>query len=189
MKRILRSSALGPQGERAAIDFAMEKRSNAAVRRTMVSERDDNAASRVSRPIIGLVRAALCLMLLAAATEVNAQSESCPLAGQKPMMIVQLFFGVSVPHRGPVTAKEWSSFLRDTVTPRFPDGFTVYDAYGQWLNPATHALGREKSKVVLIAVDDTPTARAKITEVTDHYKETFHQHAVGVLTSPSCGAF
>jgi hypothetical protein len=150
---------------------------------------DGGAASVADRAAIGIVRAALCMMLLAGAMDANAQTESCPLAGQKPMMVVQLFFGLSVPHRGPVTAKEWNSFLRQTVTPRFPDGFTVYDAYGQSWNPVTHSVGREKTKVVLIAIDDTPPTRAKIAEVADEYRGAFHQRSVGILTSPSCGAF
>jgi hypothetical protein len=150
---------------------------------------DSGAASEVNRPIGGIMRAALCVMLLAGAMDANAQTESCPLAGQKPMIVVQLFFGLSVPHRGPVTAKEWSSFLRQTVTPRFPDGFTVYDAYGQSWNPAARSVGRERTKVVLIAIDDTPPARAKIAEVADQYRGTFHQRSVGILTSPSCGSF
>jgi hypothetical protein len=146
-------------------------------------------SGEVNRPIIGIVRTALCVMLLAGAIDANAQAESCPLAGQKPMIVVQLFFGLSVPHRGPVTAKEWSSFLRQTVTPRFPDGFTVYDAYGQSRNPVTGSVGREKTKVVLVAIDDTLPARAKIAEVADQYRDTFHQRSVGILTNPSCGAF
>jgi hypothetical protein len=150
---------------------------------------DSGAASEATRLTGGIMRAALCMLLLAGAMDANAQTESCPLAGQKPMIVVQLFFGLSVPHRGPVTAKEWSSFLRQTVTPRFPDGFTVYDAYGQSWNPATRSVGRERTKVVLIAIDDTPPARAKIAEVADQYRGTFHQRSVGILTSPSCGAF
>jgi Protein of unknown function (DUF3574) len=150
---------------------------------------DRGAASGVSRRTVGKVHAVLCIMLLAAATDANAQTESCPLAGQKPMIVVQLFFGLSVPHRGPVTAKEWNSFLQQTVTPRFPEGFTVYDAYGQSWNPATRSVGREKTKVVLIAIVDTAPARAKIAEVADEYRGTFHQRSVGIVTSPSCGAF
>jgi len=105
------------------------------------------------------------------------------------MIVVQLFFGLSVPHRGPVTAEEWNSFLRQTVTPRFPEGFTVYDAYGQSWNPVTRSVGREKTKVVLIAIDDTASVRAKIAEIADQYRGAFHQRSVGIVTSPSCGAF
>jgi hypothetical protein len=155
----------------------------------MASEMATDGGALADRPSIGILRAALCLMLLAVAVDANAQTDTCPLAGQKPMIVVQLFFGLSVPHRGPVTAKEWNSFLRQTVTPRFPDGFTVYDAYGQSSNPVTHSVGREKTKVVLIAIDDTAPTRAKIAEVADQYRGAFHQRSVGVLTSPSCGAF
>lgn len=151
---------------------------------------DGGAASRASRRrTIGNLRAALCILLFAGAMDASAQTESCPLAGQNPMLVVQLFFGLSVPHRGPVTAKEWNSFLQKTVTPRFPDGFTVYDAYGQSLNPATGSVGREKTKVVLVAIVDTAAARAKIAEVADEYRGAFHQRSVGILTNPSCGSF
>jgi hypothetical protein len=150
---------------------------------------DKGLSCRATRRTIGKVRAVLCIMLLAAAMDTNAQTESCPLAGQQPMIVVQLFFGLSVPDRDPVTAKEWNSFLRQTVTPRFPEGFTVYDAYGQSWNPATRSVGRERTKVVLIAIVDTTPARAKIAEVADQYRETFHQRSVGIVTSPSCGAF
>jgi hypothetical protein len=150
---------------------------------------ESGAASKVRRRTIGHARAVLCLLLLAGAMDANAQTQSCPLAGQNPMLVVQLFFGLSVPHRGPVTAKEWNSFLQQTVTPRFPEGFTVYEAYGQSWNPASRSVGREKSKVILIAIVDTAPARVKIAEVADRYREAFHQRSVGILTSPSCGAF
>jgi Protein of unknown function (DUF3574) len=150
---------------------------------------ESGAASNVRRRTIGHARAVLCLLVLAGAMDANAQTQSCPLAGQNPMLVVQLFFGLSAPHRGPVTAKEWNSFLQQTVTPRFPEGFTVYEAYGQSWNPATRSVGREKTKVILIAIVDTAPARAKIAEVADQYRGAFHQRSVGILTSPSCGAF
>jgi hypothetical protein len=135
------------------------------------------------------MRAALFILLIAAAMGAKAQTESCPLPGQKPMMVVQLFFGQSVPHGGRVTVKQWNSFIRETVTPRFPDGFTVYDAYGQSWNPETRSVAREKTKVLLIAAVDTDSTRAKIAEVAEQYRGAFHQRSVGIVTSPSCGAF
>lgn len=137
------------------------------------------------------LRYAGCLLLcgLALATAAPAQSISCPLAAQKPMLLFQLFFGRSVPDRGPVTAREWSTFLRQNVTPRFPDGFTVYDAYGQWLNPASHAIARESTKVIVIATVDTPDVRTKITAVSESYRRLFHQQSVGIVSSAACAAF
>jgi hypothetical protein len=105
------------------------------------------------------------------------------------MLLFQMFFGRSVPNRGPVTSREWNAFLRQSVTPRFPDGFTVYDAYGQWLNPKRNAVIRESTKVIVIAAADTPEVRAKVAEVSENYRRLFHQQSVGIITTAGCGAF
>src|ERR1700735_2924839 len=59
-------------------------------------------------------------------------ADPCPIAGQNPMMIVQLFFGQDIAGKGHLPKRAWNAFLKDTVTPRFPGGFTVFDSYGQW---------------------------------------------------------
>lgn len=137
------------------------------------------------------MRPALLILLLALALEqgAHAQSGSCPLPQQTPTLVIELFFGQRIPGGGAVTSKEWRSFLARTVTPRFPDGFTVYDAYGQWRQPGTRSITRERSKVVVIVAADTPEVRAGIAQVTAEYRTLFHQHSVGVVTSPGCAAF
>jgi Protein of unknown function (DUF3574). len=52
----------------------------------------------------------------------------------------ELYFGVGEesgpadrPQAEPISAARWRAFLDKEVTPRFPDGLTVFDAYGQWL--------------------------------------------------------
>jgi hypothetical protein len=139
--------------------------------------------NRTASVIIGLAVA------LTVAQNARAQDAACPLTGQKPAMVVQMFFGQSIRNRGPVTRKEWDAFLRSTVTPHFPDGFTVYDGYGQWMNPDTHVVAREKSKVIVIATEDTPQVRDGINDVAAVYRKRFRQQAVGVLTNPGCIAF
>jgi hypothetical protein len=105
------------------------------------------------------------------------------------MLVVQMFFGRSVPHRHPVTAAEWNGFLKQTVTPLFPDGFTVYDAYGQWLSPQSHAVSRDPTKVIVIATADTAEVRANVAEISGKYRQLFHQESVGVISLTECGAF
>jgi hypothetical protein len=117
------------------------------------------------------------------------QESSCPLANEKPMLVTQLFFGLSMRGRGPVTPREWAEFLRRDVTPRFPEGFTVYEAQGQWLDPNSHAVVRERSKVMIIAAEDTVDAHTKIAEVSQLYRTAFHQQSVGVITRRECAAF
>jgi Protein of unknown function (DUF3574) len=129
------------------------------------------------------------LLSLLAGQAAAAPEVACPLPGQKQMLVVQLFFGQSVKDRRPVSDKEWRSFLARAVTPRFPDGFTVYDGYGQWMNPQTQSIGREKTKVVVIATEDTPALRTRIEELSGIYRTRFHQHSVGLITSPGCAVF
>jgi hypothetical protein len=129
------------------------------------------------------------LLVTASAGTSRAQEAACPFPDQKPMLVIQMFFGRSVPHRRPVTTKEWNLFLRRTVTPQFPDGFTVYDAYGQWLSPKSHSVSRDPTKVVVIATADTAEVRAKVAEVSENYRQLFHQESVGVISLTECGAF
>jgi len=132
---------------------------------------------------------AIALIVLATPQLSAAQEPSCPLANEKPMLVTQLFFGLSVKGRGPVTRREWTAFVRQNVTPRFPAGFTVYEAEGQWLDPVSHAAVRENSKVMIIAAEDTAEVRTKIAEVSDLYRKAFHQQSVGVITRRECAAF
>ena len=120
-----------------------------------------------------------------------ASCAGCGLSvpGPKPMLVTQLFFGRSVPHRGPVTAGEWSRFLREHVTTLFPDGFTVYDGYGQWLNPKTQAISRDPTKVVVIATADTRKCAPRSLSCRRPTERLFHQESVGVLSATECGAF
>lgn len=132
---------------------------------------------------------AIALVVLATPQISAAQELSCPLANEKPMLVTQLFFGLSVKGRGPVTRREWTAFVRQNVAPRFPAGFTVYEAEGQWLDPVSHAAVRENSKVMIIAAEDTAEVRTKIAEVSDLYRKAFHQQSVGVITRRECAAF
>ncbi|HVZ27216.1 MAG TPA: DUF3574 domain-containing protein [Rhizomicrobium sp.] len=133
-----------------------------------------------------------CLLLLAQAVSAPAGADAaCPLPGQKEMLIAKLYFGQDTAPSGgrPLTPDEWRSFLADTVTPRFPEGFTVYDASGQWRNPKTRAIAREETKVIEVAAENTAAFRQRIEEVAARYQAQFRQESVGVVTRVGCGRF
>jgi len=113
----------------------------------------------------------------------------CDFPGQTRMLTVQLFMGLDMPDHTTVTPAAWDRFLGSVVTPRFPDGFTVYDAYGQWWNPETKSISKERSKVIVIVVDDSPGALAGITQVSDAYKTQFRQLSVGIVSNDTCASF
>jgi hypothetical protein len=78
-----------------------------------------------------LLKVVTAMLIWAALTESAATQPVLQCKGeQKPWMVAELLFG-----RGNVSDRNWDRFLADEVTPRFPDGLTVFDAKGQWRNP------------------------------------------------------
>lgn len=153
--------------------------------------RDRFTIDLLRRLYSGMPRIALALICM---MSVNirvtwATPPTCDFPGQTQMLLVQLFMGLDMPNNSTVTPKAWNAFLGSVVTPAFPNGFTVYDAYGQWWNPQTRSIDREQSKVIVIAVTDSQRARAGISEVADAYKKQFRQLSVGIVSSDTCAAF
>jgi hypothetical protein len=118
-----------------------------------------------------------------------SQPYACLLPAEKRMLIAELFFGRALPGRAPLSETEWRTFAADTVTPNFPDGFTVFDGVGQWRDPATGVITGEPSQVVLIAAPRSPDLGRRLTTVIDAYKTRFGQQSVGIITRESCAAF
>ncbi len=132
------------------------------------------------------------LAALALAAMVSAcapGTPTCLLPTQKPMILIDVYFGRDVPGRAPVSDAEWAAFARTQITPRFPDGFTVIDAHGQWLNTGTAIIGAEATKMVRIAVPASANLSARVDAITSAYRAQFKQLAVGVTSQDACGAF
>jgi hypothetical protein len=102
------------------------------------------------------------------------------------MMSLKLYFGRDIPGGGFVTDEAWSSFAASILTPAFPDGFTAYEATGQWRNPQDGRIAREKSFVVETVGITSPERIARVIQA---YRTTFHQLSVGQVTQPVCAAF
>ena len=116
----------------------------------------------------------------------GAPDTRCP-AGRQQMTGDLLYFGTSKPG-GTVSLEEWSGFLWDVVTPRFPKGFTVLQAYGQW-KPDKGEIQREVSYVVSIVHEESASSEADIHGVIDAYKARFHQESVLRVSTQSCASF
>ena len=130
----------------------------------------------------GILRAGACCVVLVIGG--CSETPACGRLGVAPMLEYQLFFG-----RAAVSDQAWADFTAQVVTPHLPDGFTVLDAYGQWMNPATHRVAREPTKVIVVAVPDTPASVAAIDAIERVYRTQFHQQSVGTVVHPVCGAF
>jgi hypothetical protein len=107
----------------------------------------------------------------------------------QPMLVAELFFGRNIKERGPLTDAEWAEFVAETITPNFPEGFTVFDGQGQWRNPLTGNIAGARTKIVLIAAKREPDLTRRLSSVIDIYKTQFRQQSVGTITRESCAAF
>lgn len=96
----------------------------------------------------------------------------------------ELYFGVGpadAPDGGTAEVR-WRAFLDREVTPRFPDGLTVVDAYGQWLTRGSETPSRLRSKVLVILHQDTPENRASIDAIRRAWKDGTRQQSVLLAT-------
>ncbi|HBK47492.1 MAG TPA: DUF3574 domain-containing protein [Xanthomonadaceae bacterium] len=95
----------------------------------------------------------------------------------------ELYFGVGEesgpadrPQAEPISDAQWRAFLDKEVTSRFPDGLTVFDAYGQWLFRGAGEPNRLSTKVLVILHEDSPQRRADIEAIRLAWKQaTGHQ--------------
>lgn len=96
----------------------------------------------------------------------------------------ELYFAigtVDAPDEG-VHEIRWRAFLDREVTPRFPDGLTVFDAYGQWRSRGSDIPSRLRSKVLVILYEDTASNRAAIDAIRVAYKAASHDQSVLLVT-------
>ncbi len=97
----------------------------------------------------------------------------------------ELYFGVGEetgpadrPQAEPISEATWRAFLDKEVTARFPDGLTVFDAYGQWLFRGAAGPNRLKTKVLVILHEDTPQRAADIEAIRLAWKQATGQQSV-----------
>src|SRR5215469_5399626 len=137
----------------------------------------------------GAVSLLIASVALLAAEAVAAAGSQCPLPGQYAMVRIEFYFGRDVRGRGPVTESEWSRFVADTVATQFPDGFTVEDGNGEWLDPATHRIVRERTKILIVAATPSRDLSNKVEAVAGTYRKRFRQESVGIVSTSACARF
>ena len=107
----------------------------------------------------------------------------------KPQHVAELIFGRSVGGPIEISEAQWTQFVDNEITPRFPDGLTVYDATGQWRDKASNKITRETSKIVLIVLPGRPDDLTGLNDIAEAYKRTFGQQSVGMIVRPACVSF
>jgi hypothetical protein len=127
--------------------------------------------------------------LILALSGCMASHPACLLDSQRPMTVVELFFGRDIPGREPLADREWSDFAASVIAKAFPDGFTVTDGEGQWRDPVTQAVKQESTKILTVAAVQSADFASRISRVRDAYSRLYRQTSVGVVTYGACGEF
>jgi Protein of unknown function (DUF3574) len=132
--------------------------------------------------------AAVIALLLLGTSGAHAQLTECRGA-QKPQQVAELLFGRKIGDRIAVSEGKWAGFVDREITPRFPDGLTVYSTVGQWRDPVRNRIIREPSKIVMIVLPGKDDDLERLNEIAEAYKSRFRQQSVGVILRPACVSF
>lgn len=119
----------------------------------------------------------LALALAAASCSVGTVQESPVALSQQTRLTDRLYFG-RVHASGVVSEHEWAAFLAEVVTPRFPEGLTVWGADGQWQDGARRIVVREPTFVLELVHTKNGNRDADLKAVVAAYKKRFSQHSV-----------
>jgi Protein of unknown function (DUF3574) len=131
----------------------------------------------------------LAVPLLVLSLGGSASAQLACSAPHKAQQVVDLLFGRKIGDRVAVTEGQWARFVDREITPRFPDGLTVFNAYGQWRDTERNRIVREPSKVVTIVLPGKPEDGDRLTEIIEAYKKRFKQQSVGMVLRPACVSF
>lgn len=103
----------------------------------------------------------------------------------------KLYFGLGPadhPEQG-VGEAAWRDFLDREVTPRFPDGLSVLDVYGQWRRKGATTPERLRSKLLVIDYPDTRENRARMNAIRTAWKQLTGDQSVLMVTDPANVSF
>ena len=151
-----------------------------------------------ARPVLGAL--ALALMLSGCVhqpfqkklnTSPVLEGDPTHPGATKGWVETRLYFGlgpVDQVDKG-VSEAEWRAFLDREVTPRFPNGLSVVDVYGQWQGKSQPGPERLRSKCVIINYPDAPEARKRIEEIRAAWKHKTGDQSVMRVTEPADVSF
>ena len=99
---------------------------------------------------------------------------------------IELYFGRNIGETVGVSEEAWTSFLDTEITPRFPDGLSVFEILGQWKDPASGRIVREPGKLLVVIVPKGDASRLEIADIVSLYKSRHKQQSVLATETEVC---
>jgi hypothetical protein len=116
---------------------------------------------------------ALSILLLLAAAPLSALPNSAR-AESVDAVQTTLYFGLRTGDGFDVTPLDWRAFLVETVTPRFPNGLTVLEAYGQSSRQVDGVpVGAQLTRVLIVVHPASAEATAAVAEIKAAWRARF----------------
>jgi hypothetical protein len=143
-------------------------------------------SSAVERLSTVAITAMAALSLSAVAVTVTALGEGVKTrlvgACSKGVMS-RLYLGQATPD-GIIDEKQWRDFIAESVTPRFPTGFTELMAQGHWRD-SRGTINQEQTRIVEIAHNNAPLVRESVRAIAADYRLRFAQESVLITELPT----
>ncbi len=134
-------------------------------------------------------RASLIVVVTMAILVFVGESRAAECATPARLMArVELLFGTTLADGQALADTEWTKFVDEEVTPRFPEGLTELAGHGQWRRP-DGVISREPSRVLLIWYSPAPARDADIDAIRAAYKTRFKQLSVMRVDGVDCVSF
>jgi hypothetical protein len=127
----------------------------------------------------------------AAATAPALHGDAAHPAQAHGWVDTKLYFGLGPadhPEQG-ISGAKWRDFLDREVTPRFPDGLSVLDVYGQWLSKGQTSPERLHTKMMIVYYPDSTENRDKIDAIRSAWKKITGDQSVLRVTEPADVSF
>jgi hypothetical protein len=134
------------------------------------------------------LRGIAAALLLAGASGCGGTMAPPPSPSAQALVRSELYFGRQKPDGSLVTDGEWGAFVTEEIAARFPDGFTVLDAVGQYRTRDGQVL-TEPTKILLVVHPAEEKPRAALQSLRDVYRRRFQQESVLLIESPARGGF
>ncbi|MFA5984312.1 MAG: DUF3574 domain-containing protein [Methylococcaceae bacterium] len=107
---------------------------------------------------------------------------------EQSYIVEHLYFGTQPSNNNVVTPHLWSDFLETSVTSRFPDGLSTWQASGQWRGK-DEVLVHESTYILNVLHPDDEPSETAIRAISNEYKQRFKQEAVLRVKSWACVSF
>lgn len=146
---------------------------------------DQRSTLSASRTAIAI---ALPLALAFGVAGCAAVSAPACATGEQPAISELMYFGTAKPGGVVVSESEWNAFVQASVAPRFAQGFSVWQASGQWRG-ADGGVVRETSYVLSVVHGADARSDAAARAIASEYKARFRQEAVLRVRSQVCVSF